>query len=76
MDVPNKKRANLIFYFLLVSQIVGVSLLVRMYQSDIHGAGRDVLLFVVCFTGVPVWAVLLVTMLEKIPSPRRKGVGK
>jgi len=76
MDVPNKKRASLIFYSLLVFQIVGIPFLVRMYQSDIQGAGRDVLLFVVCFTGVPVWATLLVMMLEKIPSPRRKGVGK
>ena len=70
MNIPNKRFANVVFYAMLAFQIVGICVFLNIRNNVDYRFVREVLLFALCFTGVPILGTFLLVVLEKIPSPR------
>lgn len=70
----NKKLANRIFYTVIVLQTVALVYVFFGPKGDGQKSFRELLLFLLYFTGVPVIATLLVTVLQKVgPKRPKKG---
>lgn len=68
--LPNRKLADRIFYTVIALQLVALVYVLLGPRGGEQKWIREVLLFLLYFTGVPVIATLLVVVLQKV-GPRR-----
>jgi hypothetical protein len=69
--VPNKKGAGRVFATVISLQLLAVAYILFFPKTESQEGFREVILFLLYFTGVPVIATLLVMVLQKI-DPRSK----
>lgn len=72
--LPNKELADRIFFTVIVLQIIALAFILFGPRGDEQKWIREVLLFLLYFTGVPVVATLLVVVLQKVGPRRSKPV--